>query len=140
MLLHFSPKTPVSSASFRGDAGGLHTMRKATLQRVWLREAHYLTQSFQLRRKICERSCQATGRSNLAQEKSWAGLRSTVANRTKNGGGGGGGEEKEERYWKISGESGVEAWEKKWKEGRSCQEMRRKRRRRRRRRAICLRE
>lgn len=111
MLFHFSPRTPVSSASCHGDTVGLHTMRLGTLQQVWLRKTHYLTQPFWLMMKICERSCHATGQTILAQEKIWAGLRSIVgsgrqARENKEAGGRSGLSyegEKEERYWKRFG-------------------------------------
>ncbi len=48
-------------------------MRKGTLQQVWLRETHYLTQPFWLMRKICERSCHATGRPSLLGRRSGQG-------------------------------------------------------------------
>lgn len=43
-LFHFSPRTTISRARCHGDTVGLHAMRMETLQRVWLRETHYLTQ------------------------------------------------------------------------------------------------
>lgn len=64
---------PVCSASCHGDTVGLHTMRMGTLQQVWLRETHYLTQPFWLMRKICERSCHATGRPSLLGRRSGQG-------------------------------------------------------------------
>lgn len=68
MLFHFSPRIHVCNASCHGDTVCLHTMKKVTLQQVRLREVHSLTQLFWLMRKICECSCHATGRSNLAPE------------------------------------------------------------------------
>lgn len=61
--------------SCHGDIVGLHIMRMGTLHQVRLRETHYLMQPFLLSRRICGRSCHATGQSILTQGRMLAGHR-----------------------------------------------------------------
>lgn len=145
MLFHFSPRTPVGSASCHGDTVGLHTMR--TLQQVWLRESHYLMQPFWLMRKICKRGCHATGRSSLLRKRSrqgsaalWRGEgKQEEEGRQRRGSGQYEEKEKVEMYWKRFGWEWGGGVEKimKWEKITSREEEDKTRRRMR---AICLRE